>query len=63
MTGSDPSPQPAPVGATWAEGRSPAGQSCYEEQDGGDVQFVPEVAEVQDRHLRQPALIGVIEEL
>ena len=44
-------------------GHSPAGQSCYEEQDGTDVQFIPEVADVQERHLPEPELVGVIEEL
>lgn len=44
-------------------GRSPAGQARYEEQDGSDVQLVPEVAEVQERHLHQPTLVRVVEEL
>lgn len=44
-------------------GRSPAGQSCYEQQDGTDIQFIPEVTEVQEGHLHQPELVRVIEEL
>lgn len=44
-------------------GRSPAGQSCYEQQDGTDVQFIPEVTEVQEGHLHQPELVRVTEEL
>lgn len=50
-------------GGAGQTGHSPAGQSCYEEQDGTDVQFIPEVTEVQECHLRQPELVGVIEEL
>lgn len=44
-------------------GHSPAGQSYYEEQNSTNVQLVPEVAEVQGRHLLQPTAIGIIEEL
>lgn len=44
-------------------GHSPAGQSCYEEQNGTNVQLVPEVTEVQGCHLLQPTPIRVIEEL
>lgn len=44
-------------------GHSPAGQSYYEEQNGTNVQLVPEVAEVQGRHLLQPTSIRIIEEL
>lgn len=42
-------------------GDSPAGQPYYEEQNGPNVQLVPEVTEVQGRHLHQPAAVGIIE--
>ena len=50
------------AGATRA-GSPPAGQPRDEEQDGADVQLIPEVAEVPQRHLHQPTLVRVVEEL
>lgn len=44
-------------------GHLPAGQSYYEEQNGTNVQLVPEVTEVQGRHLLQATPIGIVEEL
>lgn len=62
MAETDP-PQAHRAGGPRREGHSPAGQPRYEEQDGSDVQLVPEVAEVQEGHLPEPTPVRVIQEL
>lgn len=62
MAGTDPSQAHRVGGPRW-EGHSPTGQPCYEEQNGSDVQLVPEVAEVQEGHLPEPTPVRVVQEL